>query len=382
MNPFSLDDQQLQYQNTVVEFATRELNDDIASRDKRGDFPYEQWKKCAQMGLMALPFPEKYGGCNTDFVTTAIAVEALAYACKDSGLVHAVITQLLSGISLFLFGNEEQKLRHLVPVCRGENIAAQAVTEAGAGSDVSSMRTTAARKGDRYIVQGNKQFISNGPVADTILLLALTGSEPKKLGAHTFFILDKTSNGFSRGKPIEKMGLRTLSNCELIFDECAIPPSDVIGREGQGLIIFNEIMEWERILFGACHVGVMKRILEKSVRYAKARKQFEQPIGKYQSVSSKIARMKINLELARLMVYHASSLKDLRKRTAMEASIIKVFASESLKSACLDAVQIHGAYGYTTEFEVERDLRDSIASTIYSGTSEINVLVITRLLGL
>jgi alkylation response protein AidB-like acyl-CoA dehydrogenase len=181
---------------------------------------------------------------------------------------------------------------------------------------------------------------------------------------------------------MEKMGLRTLQNCELIFDGCTVPSTNLIGKEGQGALMFNEIMEWERILYGACHVGTMMRISETCVRYARERKQFGQPIGKFQSVANKIAKMKVNIELAKLMVYKAALMKDKRKRATMEASIIKVFASESLKSACLDAVQIHGAYGYMTEFEIEKDLRDSIASTIYSGTSEINTMIIAKLLGL
>jgi alkylation response protein AidB-like acyl-CoA dehydrogenase len=334
------------------------------------------------MYLMGLPFPEAYGGCGVDFLTTALSVEALAYACKDSGLVHAIIVQLTMGILLNLFGNEEQKHNYLVPLCRGEKIAAQATSEAEAGSDVFSMRTKAERKEGNYIIDGCKMFISNGSVADTFFVLARTGPGNRTLGIHSIFIVDKECGGFSRGKPIEKMGLRTLQNCELIFDQCAVADTNLIGKEGQGSLIFNEIMEWERILYGAAHVGTMMRINETCVRYGRERKQFGQPIGKYQSVANKIAKMKINLELARLMVYKAAHMKDNHKRAPMEASIIKVFVSESLKSTCLDAVQIHGGYGYMTEFEIEKDLRDSIASTIYSGTSEINTIIIARLMGL
>jgi len=379
---FSISEQQRELQKSIISFAQKELNKDLVLRDREGKFPQELWRKCAKMNLMALPFPEAYAGCGMDFLTTVLSVEALAYACKDSGLVHAIIVQLTMGILLNLFGNEEQKRKYLVPICRGEKITAQASTEADAGSDIFSVRTRARKKNESYIIDGSKMFISNGPVADFVILLALTNPERKMLGSHSFFIVEKECNGFTRSKPVEKMGLRTLENCELIFEECFIPQGNLIGREGQGSIIFNEIMEWERILFGACHVGTMMRISETTIRYAKERKQFGQPIGKFQTVANKIARMKINQELAKLMVYKAAFLKDNKTRASLESSITKVFASESLKNTCLDAVQIHGAYGYMIEFEIERDLRDSIASSIYSGTAEINTLIIAGLLGL
>lgn len=379
---FLLSEQQRELQRSIIIFAQKELNKDLVQRDQEGKFSQELWQKCAKMNLMALPFPEAWGGCSLDFLTTALSVEALAYACRDSGLVHAIIVQLTMGILLNLFGNEEQKRKYLAPICHGEKITAQASTEADAGSDIFSVRTKARKKDENYIIDGSKMFISNGPVADFVILLALTNLERRVLGSHSFFIVDKECKGFARSRPVEKMGLRTLQNCELVFDECAVPGANLIGREGQGSIIFNEIMEWERILFGACHVGTLMRICETTVRYAKERKQFGQPIGKFQSVANKIARMKINQELARLMVYKAAFLKDNKARATFESSIIKVFASESLKNACLDAVQIHGAYGYMTEFEIERDLRDSIASSIYSGTAEINTLLISGLLGL
>jgi hypothetical protein len=225
-------------------------------------------------------------------------------------------------------------------------------------------------------------FVSNGPVADVVLVLALTDPRRKAMGAHSFFLCEKDYKGLSCGKPLEKMGLRTLQNCEIVLDSCKVPFENIVGREGQGALIFSEMMEWERILFGGCHLGNLNRIMEVCIRYAKERKQFGQPIGKYQSVSNKIARMKINHELIAPLVYLTAVQKSNNGRTAMGASVIKVFASESLKSACLDAIQIHGAYGYMSEFEIERDLRDSIASTIYSGTAELNMMIIARLLGL
>lgn len=382
MKNFILTDDHQHLQKTITEFARKEINADISAREQKGQFSMELWRKCAEMDIMALPFPTEYSGCGLDFLTTVVAIESLSYAGKDSGLVHAIITQIISGLLLNIFGNEEQKQRYLPPLIRGEIIAAQSITEADAGSDVLSLSTKATKNEGQYIIDGRKMFISNGPLADLIFVLALTDPGRKTMAAHSFFLCEKDRKGLSQSKPVEKMGLRTLQNCELIFEGCAVPENNLVGREGQGAIIFSEIMEWERILFGACHLGIMTRILETCVRYAKERKQFGQPIGKHQLVSNKIARIKINQELIRPMIYQAAALKDSHKRATMEASIIKVFASESLKTACLDAVQIHGAYGYMVEFEIERDLRDSIASTIYSGTTEMNMVIIAKLLGL
>lgn len=379
---FSLTEQQQQLRQTIIAFAKNELNADIIRRDSEAAFPRDLWRKCAELDIWALPFPEAYGGCNLDLLTTVLSVEALSYACRDSGLVHAILTQLVCGIALNLFGNSKQKESYLPAICRGEKIIAQAATEAEAGSDVFSMRTKAIAQDGSYLLNGNKMFISNGPVADIILVLAVTQLERKGFGAHSMLLVEKHYPGFSSGKPLMKMGLRTLQNSELIFEDCCVPQDNLIGKEGQGGIIFNEVMEWERIIFGACHVGTMLRLCEDCTAYAKDRKQFGQAIGKFQAVSSKIARMKMNIELARLMVYKAAVLKDQGSRAALEAATIKVFASESLKNASLDAVQIHGAYGYMTESEVERELRDSIASTIYSGTVELNTLIISKLLGL
>jgi len=334
------------------------------------------------MDIMALPFPEDYGGCGQNFLTTTIAMEALSYGCKDAGLVHAIGTQIISGLLLLKFGNEEQKKRYLPKLIKGEIIAAQAITEADSGSDALSMRTNATHSGDHYVVDGRKMFITNGPIADLILVLALTDPGRKSMGGHSFFACEKESIGLSRGKSLGKLGLRTLQNSELVFDSCLLHSGKLVGREGQGAMIFSEMMEWERILFGACHLGSLRRIIETCVRYAKERKQFGQTIGKNQTVSNKIVRMKINEELIRPMVHKAAEMKDMNKRATIEASTIKIFASESLKYACIDAVQVHGAYGFMVEYEIERDLRDSIAATIYSGTCEMNMVIIARLLGL
>lgn len=379
---FTLTQEQEQLRKTLVNFSKQELNPGLEERERLGQFSHELWRKCASLNLLALPFEERYGGCGFNFLDTIIAYESLSYGCKDSGLVHALGACLIAGLMIKLFGNEDQKSRYLPEICQGKIIAAQAITEPNAGSDIMSIETRALKVGNSYNIEGRKTFISNGSVADIFLVLAITNPERKGFGTHSFLLCERNRPGVSVSNPIEKMGLRTLQNSDVIFDGCSLPESNLIGREGQGTIIFNEIMEWERILFAACHLGTLSRIVETCIKYATERKQYGQQIGKFQSISNKIARMKINQELIRTYIYQIALAKDQKRMVALQASALKVFASESLKQACADAIQIHGAYGFMTEFEIERDLRDSMASTIYSGTTEINLQIIARLLRL
>jgi alkylation response protein AidB-like acyl-CoA dehydrogenase len=379
---FSTTPEQEQLRETIIRFAQRELNQDLIERDREGGFPRALWDQCAALGLCGLPFPEEYGGGGYDFLSTVIAIEALSYACRDSGLVHGLLAHIVSAQALNLFGSEDLKRAFMPGICSGETILAQGATEADAGSDVFSMRTRAIPDGDDYVIDGAKMFISNGSVADLVLVLAVSNPERKGFGRSSLLLVERERPGFGAGNAFEKMGLRTLQNAELHFDGCRVPARNLVGKPGQGSIIFNEVMDWERIIFGACHLGTLQRLLEDSVSYARQRKQFGQAIGKNQAISEKLVRMKMNLELGRLMVHKAAVLKDQGKRATLEASTIKIFAAESLRDAALDAVQVHGASGYMTETQIERELRDSIASTIYSGTVELNSVIIAKLLRL
>ncbi len=381
---FSLNEEQAILKNSIIKFAKNELNDDLIQRDQKGEFIHENWNRCCDMGLSGLPFPKEYGGAGTDLNTTLICIEALSYGCRDSGLVHSLVTQICCGVQILLFGNDIQKQEYLLEISSGKTIASQALTEPDSGSDIGSMKTTVEKGKDRYILNGTKMFISNGPISDLVIVFAtIAESENRKsYGNLSCLLVEKGMKGFYREKPLEKMGLRTLQNGELIFEACEVPLVNLLGKEGQGLFIFNEVIEWEKALMSACHLGVMERILEICIKYAKTRYQFGKPIGKFQSVSNKIAEMKVNIELGRLMLYKAGWLKDQKKRATLETSISKLFISENLKNACLEAIQIHGAYGYTKELEIERELRDSIASTIYSGTSEMQKNIISSLVGL
>ena len=379
---FAFTEEQLEIRKTIISFAQRELNDGIMERDRASSFPLDLWKKCAEMRILAMPFPESFGGDGFDFTTTVSVFQTLGYACKDSGLIHSLMTQVICGILIHLFASSEQMAYLLPDLASGRLIYAQAITEPGSGSDAFAMRTSAVKHSEGYIIDGTKTMISNGPVADRALVFAITDPLKKTLGGFSCFLVSAGDAGFSQGKPLEKMGLRTLMNGELIFTDCYVPCTALIGREGQGAILFNETMEWERVLISACLLGELERVMEEAIRYARERTAFGQQIGGFQAVSHKIAKMKMNVELGRLALYHATSLKERRKRATLETSVAKLFISESLKQACLDAVQIRGGYGYMAEYEVERELRDSIASTIYSGTSEMQANIIARLAGL
>ncbi len=317
-----------------------------------------------------------------DLLTSCISIETLAYACSDNGLVLSLVTQILTGLLIELFGDETQKQTYLPQICNGERIAAQAITEPNAGSDIMAMTTKADKNADNYAINGRKVFISNAPVADLVTVFAVSDNSKQTINRISCFVVDNENPGFHRSKPIKKMGLRTMLFGELVFEDCRVPTSQLLGKEGQGWMMLNEILQYERILLSACHLGVMKRVLENCIAYANERTQFGQPIGKFQSISHKIADIKVNLETGKLLLYKAAWLKDQKKRPHLETSMAKLFISEAFKKTCLDALQIHGAYGYTQEFSIERELRDSLASTIYSGTSEIHRNIISTLLGL
>ena len=379
---FFLNEEQKAMVEEIIKFSRKELNGGITQDYVNGNFPIEKWKKCASMKILALPFPEGYSGCNADILTTAVALKALSYGCKDAGLVHAVATQILCGLQILHFGSEKQKLKYLPGICNGNMIAAQAITEPSSGSDAFSMQMKAINDGENWVLNGTKIFITNGPIADIAIVFGITDKKKRTLGGISCFIVEKDFEGFSRSKPFDKMGLRTLQNGELVFDNCIVSENNILGNIGQGVIIFNESMEYEKILYPAIHLGTMERLFDISKKYSTTRLSFGQYISKYQQISNKIVDMKINIELGNLILYKSALCKDKGKRVNLESSITKLFVSESLKKTCLEAIQIHGGYGFMTDYEIEKDLRDSIASTIYSGSSEIQYNLISRLIGL
>jgi len=375
---FSWSTAQLALKNNIIEFSRRELNHDVLARDRNGEFSRNGWRKCAELGILGLPLPEEYGGTNADILTIILAMEGLGYGCKDNGLIFAINSQMWSCEEPILkFGNEGQKKRFLPKLCAGEVIGGHAMTEPDSGSDAFSLKTRAVREKDKYVLNGSKMFITNAPIADLIIVFALTG-EVRGWGGISAFIVEKGTPGFTIGRSLDKMGLKTSPVGELAFEDCVIPAENILGKEGMGMAIFNSEMEWERSCLFACHLGVMERQLETCIKYARERQQFGQPIGKFQSIANKIADMKTRIELARLILYKVGWLKAKGEKGLLDGAIAKLFVSESFVKSSLDAIQIHGGYGYMTDFEVERDLRDSLASTIYSGTSEIQRDTIAR----
>jgi alkylation response protein AidB-like acyl-CoA dehydrogenase len=380
---FKWNDEQMAIYKEVKRFAENELNDDLVERDKNSTFSRDGWKKCAEIGIQGLPIPNEYGGAGAEILTTIFAMEGLGCGCKDNGLIHSINSHMWGcEIPILEFGTKKQKETYLADLCKGRTIGGHAVTEPDIGSDVFSIKTSAVKEGSYYIIDGAKSIVSNAPIADVIIVFAVTNPKRGFLGGISAFIVEKNIPGFKVGEPLEKMGLKTSPIAELFFDACKLPMENLLGGEGSGIRIFNETMEWERSCLFACHIGTTERILNDCVRYARARHQFGQPIGNYQSISHKIADMKKNLELGKLILYKIGWLKSQNKSVMLESSIAKLFISESFKSAALDAIQIYGSYGYMSELGIEKEARDSIAATIYSGTSEIQRNIITRCLGL
>ena len=379
---FALTQEQETLKASVIEFARKELNKDLRLRDKEGRFSREAWQACARFGIQGLPVPKEFGGSGVDIITTVALMEGLGYACKDNGLIFSLNAQRWSlELPIIQFGTLDQKNKYLPGLSSGEIIGVHAITEAGSGSDAFSMSTNARRVGDHYLLNGSKTFITNAPVADVVIVFAILSPGHGFSGA-TAFLVEKNTPGFRVGRELDKMGLRTSPMGEIILDNCEVPFANRLGPEGAGLSIFNSSMEWERSCILSCAIGAMQRQLEACVNYAKTRKQFGQPIGKFQSISNKIADMYLRLEAARLMIYKVAWLKHQGRPAMAEAAAAKVFVSEAWIQSSLQAIQIHGAFGYMTDSEIERDLRDSVAGTIYSGTSEIQRVIIASSLGL
>jgi alkylation response protein AidB-like acyl-CoA dehydrogenase len=380
---FSYTPDQQTLRKEIIAFSRATLNGGTIERDRRQVFSRDLWAACGRMGLLGLPAPERYGGSGLDPVSCAIALEAFGYGCTDHGLVFSVSTHMVAAvIALSRFGTEEQKRRYLPGLCDGSLIGAHAMTESEAGSDPFAMRTRAVKDGDGWRIRGSKTFVSNGPEAQAIVVFAVTDPATRFHGGVTAFVIERDASGVSAGPSIEKMGLRTSPFCELSFDDVWVADGAVIGGVGGGAGVFTHAMDWERVCLFAAHVGQMERLMEQTIAYARARQSGGRAIGKHQAISHKIADMKVRVEAAKLLTYQAASKLEKTRGVSLDASISKLFVSEALVETARDAVQIHGAYGYTAEYEVERALRDAVGATIYSGTSEVQRNIIAAWLGL
>ena len=378
---FAWSAEQEELRQAIVDFARSRLSKNLIDMDRSHGFSLDAWKLCAEFGIQGLPFPLEYGGGGDNALTAVMAIEALGQGCNDNGLLFGISAQMWSvQMPILLYGSTAQRERYLPLLCSGQSIGAHGMSEPDSGSDAFSLRTTARRDGDAYVLNGTKTFVSNGPVADMYVIFATVDRALGALGI-TGFVIDRDTPGLTVGKPIEKMGLRTSPMSELHFDDCRIPVSCRLGREGRGVTIFNDSMEWERACILAGALGAMQRQLDTCVRYAHERQQFGRSIGDNQSVSNRLANMATRIESGRLLLYKAAWLKVRGKPASTEAAMAKLHISEAWIQSSLDAVQIHGGYGFTTEYEIERELRDSIGSTLYSGTSEIQRNIIARSFG-
>jgi alkylation response protein AidB-like acyl-CoA dehydrogenase len=378
---FAWNEEQAAFRKEVLRFAREELKDDVIARDHNEEFSRPLWEKCAKFGIQGLPIPVEYGGGGADILTTVCALEALGYGCHDNGLLFSINAHMWSSeIPIWNFGTEAQKKKYLPGLVSG-GLGLHAMTEPGSGSDAYSLKTRAERKGDRYVLNGSKTFSSNAPNADVTIVFANLDPTRGPNGV-TAFLVDKGTPGFTVGRKLHKMGLRTSPMAEIALQDCEIPVENLLGKEFGGQAVFTSSMEWERICILASHLGAMQRIMETCVKYAKERKQFGEPIGKFPAIANKIADMDVRLETGRLVLYKAAWMKSQGRHPLREASIAKLYVSEACVKSCLDAIQLHGGYGYMTEYELERELRDAIAGTIYSGTSEVHRVIIANMQGL
>jgi alkylation response protein AidB-like acyl-CoA dehydrogenase len=377
-----LSEEQQRLQEAAIEFARASLTADMIAKDREGRFDREAWKQCAAFGVLGMPIPAEHGGLGLGLTELLAVMEGLGRGARDQGLLFSLNAHLwTNSIPILMFGSDDQRRRYLPRLCDGSLIGANGASEPDSGSDVFSMRTRAVRDGDTYVLNGTKTFVTNAPVADVFVAYATINPALGPMGV-TAFIVERDTPGLSITKKIDKLGLRTSPMGEMAFDDCRIPVGQRLGREGRGVAVFDCSMEWERGCILASCLGVMHRQLEESVAYARARKQFGKPIGKYQSVANRLVDMRLRLDTCRPLVYRIGKLKDAKRDATVEAAIAKLDVSESFVKSCLDAVQVFGGYGYMTEMQVERDLRDSIGSVLYSGTSDIQRNIIARGLGL
>ena len=379
---FELSEQQQEWQRTAREFASTELCPDMIQRDRDEVFDAEAWRSCARFGIQGMPVPEEFGGLGLPLGEVVAVFEGLGQGARDQGLLFSLNAHLwTNSIPLLLYGTDEQKQRYLPGLSDGSLVGANAATEPDAGSDVFSMRCRAERDGDHYVLNGTKMFVTNAPVADLIVTYATLEPSRGPLGI-TGFVVERDTPGVTISPPMSKMGLRTSPLGEVVFDAARIPVANRLGREGRGVEVFECSMEWERGCILASCLGVMRRQLQQCIAHVRQRKQFGKAIGKFQSVANRIVDMKVRLDACRPLVYRIAWLKEQGKDALQEASVAKLAVSEAYVRSCQDALETFGGYGYMTEQEVERDLRDALASKLYSGTSDIQRNIIARGLGL
>jgi alkylation response protein AidB-like acyl-CoA dehydrogenase len=373
---FLLNEEQLQLKKSVREFAEREIAPNVMKWDEAGEFPLETIKELGKLGLMGTIFPQEYGGAGMGYVEYVTAIEELSRVDGSVGIIVAAHTSLCSN-HIFLAGNEEQKKKYVPKLASGEFIGAWGLTEPSAGSDAGSARMSATRKGNSFVLNGSKTFITNGHYADAVVVVAVTDRAAHTHGLSAF-IVDKGTKGFRPGKKENKLGLRASDTAELIFEDCEIPAANLLGKEGDGFIDAMRVLDGGRISIAALGLGMAEGAYEAALHYSKQRKQFGKAISDFQAIQWKLADMATEIEAAKMLTLRAASMKDAGMKTTLESSMAKLYTSEVAVRCANEGVQIHGGYGFIKDYPAEKFYRDVKLCTIGEGTSEIQRLVIAR----
>jgi len=370
-----LNEQQKMIKNMVREFAEKEVAPIAAELDKKEEYPTKTLEKMAKLGLLGIIIPQEYGGAGLDTISYATVVEEISRKCASTGVITSVHNSLAAW-PIMKYGTDHQKKKYLPILAKGEKIGAFAGTEPNAGSDLGAMQTTAHLKGNKYIINGSKTFITSGPKAGIIIVFAVTDKAAGAKGLSAF-IVESNMKGYKVGSIFEKLGINASLTSELIFEDMEVPKENLLGAEGDGFKIALSTLDGGRIGIASQAVGIAQAALDESINYAKQRQQFGKPIASFQAIQWMIADMATRIEAARYLVYNAAYKKDKGERFSKEAAMAKLFASETAMDSVIKAVQIHGGYGYTKEYTVERLFRDAKITEIYEGTSEVQRMVIS-----
>ncbi|MGI6649075.1 MAG: acyl-CoA dehydrogenase family protein [Bacillota bacterium] len=371
---FRLTEEQELIRASAREFTQKYLEPIAAELDEESRYPADVMAKLAEMDWLGIPYPTEYGGAGSDYLTFAIVIEEISRACASTGFTVSATTGLVL-TPIFQYGNEEQKKKFMIPLCKGEKVGAFALTEPGAGTDPGSATTSAVLEGDEYVINGTKTFVSNGPLADIFVVIAVT-DKTKGARGMSAFVVPKEAGGITVGKHFKKMGLRASQTSEVFFKDCRIPKENLLGQEGQGFRIAMQALDTGRIGIAAQAVGILQAALDESTSFAKERVQFGKPISTNQAIQWMLVDMATDLQAARFLTYYAAFCKDQGQSASKEAAMAKLFASEAVSRHTSKAVQIHGGIGYMKGTKVERLMRDAKITEIYEGTSEAQRMVI------
>jgi alkylation response protein AidB-like acyl-CoA dehydrogenase len=380
---FEFSDAQKELRTSAAKWAASNCDRDVRGRDQRAEFSREGWAAAADYGLQGMLIPQEYGGGGLPVLDIVAVLEGVGYGAKDRGLVFSVNAHIWACETVVCFyGSEAQKRRYLPGLADGKLIAANCMTEPNSGSDVYAMRTKARKEEDGYVINGRKTFVSNGPVADVFLVYARSNPNTTGFMGISCFLVERGTPGLACSPPLEKMGLRTSPMCEVVLEDVRVPEENLIGNEGSGALLFQHSMEWEKNMIFVSSLGSMEKQIENCVEYVRTRTSQGKPLSKQTPVAHRIAEMKVRLETSRLLTYKAAWLKSGKRSNGLESALAKWHTSETYAQNSREAIQLFGGYGYMVEYELERELRDAIAGTIYSGTTEIQKNLVAGLMGM